>query len=150
MTAEDKEIQANYGTSQFEDIVSQLTVDQLRFVTARLNESTDKAAAEAVGVSPDTVTYWKRSGVPIDDAVKLLAFDGIVLAFEILRKSVAEAAAIKRAGMRSDDERIQQSSSSEIMDRVMGRPTQRQEISGPEGGPLVVVNWDHGATDDSD
>jgi len=103
-------------------------VDQLRFVTARFNYSTDKEAALEIGISPDTVTYWKRSGVPIDDAVKLLAFDGVIMAREILRRSVAEAAAVKRAGLQSDDERIRQGASTEILDRELGKPTQRQEL----------------------
>ena len=78
MTAEVSQNQANYGTEQFESVCSQLSIDQLRFVTARLNCSTDKEAAETVGVSPDTVVYWKRKGAPIDDAVKMLSFDGAV------------------------------------------------------------------------
>jgi hypothetical protein len=113
-------------------------VDQLRFVTARFNCSTDKDAAREIGVSPDTVTYWKRSGVPIDDAVKLLAFDGVIMAREILRRSVAEAAAIKRAGLHSKTEKIRQDASTEILDRELGKPTQRQEITGKDGGSLTV------------
>ena len=124
----DQGIQGNYGSSELESICHRLTVDQLRFVTARFNHSTDKDAALEVGISPDTVTYWKRSGVPIDEAVKLLAFDGVIMAREILRRSVAEAAAIKRAGLQSDDEKIRQSASSEILDRELGKPTQRQEL----------------------
>lgn len=125
---------AEYGISQFEEVVKQLSIDQLRFVTARINCSTDKEAAETIGVSSDTVTYWKRKGAPIDDAVKLLAFDGAVLASEILRKSVAEAAAIKRRGLESPDEKIQQAASSDIMDRVMGRAA--QPLTGAGGGPI--------------
>ena len=134
-----EEIQADYGSEPFESICAQLTVDQLRFVTARFNCSTDKEAAREIGVSPDTVTYWKRAGAPIDDAVKLLAFDGVVLAKEILRRSIAEASAVKRAGLKSDSERIRQDAATEILDRGLGKPRQGIEHSGPDGGPIVVT-----------
>jgi hypothetical protein len=29
-----------------------------------------------------------------------------------------------------------------LMDRRFGKPTQIQEHSGPQGGPIVIVNWD--------
>jgi len=31
-----------------------------------------------------------------------------------------------------------------LSDYLLGKPVQRQEISGPDGGPVVVVNWDDG------
>ena len=133
-----QEIQGDYGSSELGSICARLTVDQLRFVTARFNCSTDKDAAREIGVSPDTVTYWKRSGAPIDEAVKLLAFDGIIMAREILRRSVAEAAAIKRAGLQSKNEKIRQDASTEIMDRELGKPTQRVESKGEVKNELIV------------
>ena len=133
-----QEIQADYGSSELGSICARLTVDQLRFVTARFNCSTDKEAARDIGISPDTVTYWKRSGVPIDDAVKLLAFDGVIMAREILRRSVAEAAAVKRAGLQSKDEKIRQNASTEIMDRELGKPTQRVESKGEVKNEVIV------------
>ena len=124
-----QEIQVNYGSDELHSVCLQLSVDQLRFITARVNCSTDKEAAQIIGVSPDIVSYWKRKGVPIDEAGKLMALDGVVVAREILRRSVAEAAAVKRAGLQSDDERIKQGAASEILDRELGKPTQKQEIS---------------------
>ena len=35
-----------------------------------------------------------------------------------------------------------------LSDYLMGKPVQRSEISGPEGGPIVVVNWDDGGNTD--
>lgn len=124
---------SNTGESspdQFQAICDQLTIDQLRFVTARMNVSTDKEAALAIGVRPDTISEWKRNGVPIDEAVKLLIHDGLVLSRTILRRSVAEAAAVKRAGLYSDDEKVRQGAASEILDRELGRAMQRQEVTG--------------------
>jgi len=118
------------GASRFQSICDQLTIDQLRFVTARMNVSTDKEAALAIGMSPDIVSHWKKTGVPIDQAVRLLVNDGLVLSRSILRRSVAEAAAVKRAGLYSDDEKTRQAAASEILDRELGRATQRNEVAG--------------------
>ena len=121
---------SEYTSEQFQAICDQLTIDQLRFVTARLNTSTDKEAAAAIGMSPDIVSYWKKSGVPIEAAVRLLIHDGLVLSRTILRRSVAEAAAIKRAGLYSDDEKTRQAAATEILDRELGKATQRNEVAG--------------------
>jgi len=118
------------SSEQFQSICDQLTIDQLRFVTARMNVSTDKEAAIATGINPDTVARWKYLGAPIDEAVKLLIHDGLVMSRTILRRSVAEAAAVKRAGLYSDDEKVRQVSATEILDRELGKPTQRQEVTG--------------------
>lgn len=119
-----------YSSDQFQAVCDQLTIDQLRFVTARMNVSTDKEAALAIGVEPRTISEWKRAGVPIDQAVRLLVNDGLVLSRSILRRSVAEAAAVKRAGLYSDDEKTRQAAASEILDRELGRATQRNEVAG--------------------
>ena len=119
-----------YSSDDFQSICDQLTIDQLRFVTARMNVSTDKEAAQAIGVEPRTISEWKRAGAPIDEAVKLLIHDGLVLSRTILRRSVAEAAAIKRAGLYSDDEKTRQAAATEILDRELGKATQRSEVAG--------------------
>jgi len=94
-----------------------------------MNVSTDKEAAEAVGVRPNTVAEWKRDGVLIDLAVKLLIHDGLVLSRTILRRSVAEAAAVKRAGLYSDDEKVRQSAATEVLDRELGKAMQPQAVT---------------------
>jgi hypothetical protein len=41
---------------------------------------------------------------------------------------------------------VRQGVASEILDRILGKPTQRQEVTGAEGGPVrseVVVTWDN-------
>lgn len=118
-----------YSSDQFQAVCDQLTIDQLRFVTARMNVSTDKEAALAIGVEPRTISEWKRAGVPIDEAVKLLIHDGLVLSRTILRRSVAEAAAVKRAGLYSDDEKVRQSAATEVLDRELGKAVQPQAVT---------------------
>jgi len=120
-------------------VLERLTTDQIRFVVARQEFSTDKEAAHQIGVKPNTVYTWKHKGAPIDEAVRLMAFDGIVVAKEMLRRALAKAAAVKVAGLDSEDERIRQGVSTEVLDRELGRPTQRQEITGADGDALTIV-----------
>jgi len=122
-----------------EKVLAVLTTDQVRFVVARQEFSTDKEAAEEIGVKPNTVYTWKHKGAPIDEAVRLMAYDGIVVAREILRRNLAKAAAVKAAGLDSENERVRQGASSEILDRELGRAVQPTQITGAEGRELTIV-----------
>ena len=119
-----------------EQVLARLTIDQIRFVVARQEFSTDKEAAEEIGVKPNTVYTWKHKGLPIDEAVRLMAYDGVVVAKEMLRRNLAKAARIKVDGLDDSDDKLRQSVASEILDRELGKPTQRQEITGADGGPI--------------
>ena len=116
-------------TERFRQICARLNVQQLRFVAARINVDTDREAAEACGLGADCITNWKRKGAPIDEAVRLLAMDGVILAGALLRHSVAEAAMVKRSGLDSIDERIRQAAATDILDRELGRAMQLQSIT---------------------
>ena len=121
------------------EIIGGLTTNQIRFIVARYGTGTDKGAAESIQISPSTVSNWKYDGVPIDEAVCLMSLDGIVVAKEILRRNLAKAAAVKVAGLDSNDERIRQGTSSEILDRELGRAVQPTQITGAEGRELTIV-----------
>ena len=129
--------QEKSSSDELAQVLARLSVDQIRFVVARQEFATDKESAEEIGIKPDTVYQWKHRGVPIDDTVRLMALDGVLVASELLRRNLAKAAAIKVAGLDSENEKTRQDVSTEIMDRQMGKPTQRQEISGSEGGAIV-------------
>jgi len=114
-----------------------LTRNQQRFCIAMLECPTKKDAAIAVGLEPQTVYRWPDE---VDRVIEQLIHSAAGSAYEILKDSVVKAAAIKHAGLDSDDERTRQGVSTEILDRVLGRALQRQEISGPEGGPIPTEN----------
>jgi hypothetical protein len=57
----------------------------------------------------------------------------------ILEDSVEEAAQIKIAGLKARDERIKQSASTEILDRMLGKPKQSIEHTGEGGKPIEIV-----------
>lgn len=56
----------------------------------------------------------------------------------ILAEAVEEAAKVKAAGLKSRDERVKQAVATEIIDRQLGKVPQRQEITGADGGTIVV------------
>ena len=134
-----------------EEILAQLTPNQIRFVVARQDTTTDKEAAELVGIKPDTVSHWKsRDGAPICAAVQLSALDSETTARHIRKRNLAKAMSVKVAGLDSDDERTRQSASTEIIEWEMGRAQQGIKHSGTgEDGEVVirVVYGDDGTYD---
>lgn len=120
------------------EILDQLTADQIRFVIARQDFTTDKEAAESIDLKPDTVYHWKsREKAPLTEALKLMVGDGLIVAAHLRRRSLAKAMAVKVAGLDDSDDRLRQSVATEIIEWEMGRATQRQEHSGPDGEPIV-------------
>jgi hypothetical protein len=113
----------------------QLTHNQRRFAVAMLDSPTKKDAAIACNLEPNTVYKW--NGI-VDDVVEILLDRAADSAYEILRGQVVKASMVKVAGLDSSDEKMRQAVAEEVLDRVMGKPTQRQEVSGPGGGPLAV------------
>ena len=119
-------------------ILKQLTSDQIRFVIARQEFSKDKEAALECELSPNTVKDWKYKGVPIDDAVQLMATDGLIAAMELRRRNLAKAMAVKVKGLDEKDSRLRQSVSTEIIEWEMGKAMQKQEITGHDGLPIPI------------
>lgn len=122
-----------------------LTPDQRAYVVARLDYPTKKDAAFHIGLKPQTIYQWPKE---VERAYDLLKEDILLGAVDIIRVSLAKAAMIKVSGLDSDDERIKQAVATEILDREMGKPTQRNEHTGGDGGPIIVVNWDGVMGDD--
>lgn len=122
------------------EIESQLSMTQLRYLIARVEAASDKEAADTIGIKASTVKRWNDDGSKslIDEAVRLMLHDGIVTAREILRRNLAKAAAVKAAGLDSDNEKIRQDAATEIIDRAgeIGKPTQRNEHTGANGGAI--------------
>lgn len=122
-------------SEQLGAVLAQLSSDQIRFVVARQECSTDGEAAKAIKLKPNTVYKWPAV---VKEAVRLMAADGLTIAQHVLARSLAKAALVKAAGLDSGDERIRQAAATEIIDRAMGKATQRTEVSGPGGGDIPV------------
>ena len=134
--SESKTNQEKSSFDELEQVLAELTVDQIRFVVARQEFSTDKEAAGEIGIKPDTVYQWKYKGCPIDEALRLMALDGVIVAKHLRRRNLAKAMAVKVAGLDSGDERIRQGVATEIVEWEIGKAKQTTEVSGRDGGPI--------------
>ena len=130
--------------SALSQVLALLSTDQIRFVVARQEHNTDKDAALSIGMRPGLVYAWRRDGAPIDEAVRLMALDGLVVAQHIRRRNLAKAMMVKVSGLDlQDDERLRQSVASEIIEWELGKAKQGIEHSGD-----VQLTHVHDLTDD--
>jgi len=137
----------NFSTD-LEEVLNKLTPEQIRYVIQRVDTSTDREAALALGIRPNQISKWKRYA-PIDEAVHLMIYDGLTTALHIRRRSLAKAMAIKAEGLDSGDERLRQSVATEIVEWELGKATQnvRQDVTSggrPIKGYAVISpdDWD--------
>lgn len=121
---------------QQSEIFDGLDAREIDYVKARANAKSNRQALKDAKLSQG----WLSNRDADDLFKRAMAFKTNV-AFRaqlILEEAVEEAARIKASGLRSRDERIKQSASTEILDRHFGKPPQKQEIIGKDGGKIVV------------
>jgi len=114
-----------------------INIEQRKWVLARLLVTSDAKAAREVGIDPATVSRWPNKA-ELTKIVEALLADPIQRAVEELREALPEASRIKREGLKSRNEIVRQDVASEILDRVLGKPTQRQEVTGADGSALKI------------
>jgi CRP-like cAMP-binding protein len=56
----------------------------------------------------------------------------------ILDDAVIQAAEVKSAGLKDRDVRVRQAAATEILDRRVGKPTQKTELTGKDGGAIPI------------
>jgi hypothetical protein len=110
---------------------------EVDYVQARANAVSDAEALRVCGFSRG----WLNSHDKDDLNDRAMAFktDNVLKAQIILDQAVELAAKIKVEGLQSRNERIKQDSSSEIMDRRMGKPTQNVNQKTEHSGSLDIV-----------
>lgn len=112
-----------------------LNRNQQRFVVALPEYSSKKECAEGINMSVGTIYGWPKEVFKVAELYQDHIAD---VATSILVDSISKAALVKVAGLDSEDERIKQMSSTEILDRYFGKAKQRTEHTGDGGGPVVV------------
>lgn len=117
----------------FAEMWGNLNTNQRRFAIAMMESKTQKEAAELVGMKPNTVYKW---GDEVNRVVDFMRANIEVSAMGIILNVASKAAAVKSSGLDSDNEGIRQGVASEILDRVMGKPKQRSELTGADGAEL--------------
>ena len=125
------------NVTQLQEILRTLTAEQLRYVSERVNCKYDYEAAEAIGISRETASRWTNKA-DVDEAVKLMVLDGVEVAREILRRSTSKAAQeiAEQLGHRSVNVRYK--AAKDILDRNIGNAPAKHEVTGKDGGDLII------------
>lgn len=111
---------------ELEAILAQLSHNQLRYITARLQETNQKIAAKKVDVSYSTVTKWPEY---VERAVLLISQQQLDTARHILEHTLVKAMMVKVAGLDSEKEQTRQAVATEIIEWNLGRPRQQTDLS---------------------
>ena len=123
------------------DFLAEITHEQRKWVIERLLARSDAAAARKIGIRPETVCRWENKA-ELDWAVNELLKHPQQQALEILTVAVVDAARAKLEGLRikkeDGTETWHQGIATEVLNRVLGAPVQRSEVSGPQGGPIEI------------
>ena len=117
------------NASRLAEILKRLNVVQVRFCVARCEARTDKEAAETIGITQGVVKGRHDDGAKdlVDEAVRLMAYDGVITALEIRRRNLAKAMAIKASGLESPNEKIRQDAATELIEWELGKAIQRNQ-----------------------
>jgi len=127
------------GHEQLSDILRTLTPEQLKFVAARMYQRSDAAAARECDLPSSTVYGWDNKP-DVDRAVQLAQLDGVHVAQERLRRLMDKAVDVLEGEMNGKSRNAKRLEAAiEVLDRVMGKATQRNEISGADGGPVSLA-----------
>jgi len=119
---------------RLEEIMPQLSKDQLRFVIASLDYPTKKDAAEAIGIRVNTTYGWPPIG---NGAIKIMATEATGAALAIRRRNLVKAMAVKAAGLDSADESIRQKAATELIEWELGKAGQPVDVT--SGGDKIVI-----------
>jgi len=116
----------------YSSAIADLDGRELAYVQARIHTDNIKAALELAGLA--TMTFYRH--VPparrkqLDELVRQYKADTVGQAMQILQDNAKEAARVKAEGLKSRKQHIAQAASDSILDRVLGKPKQRMDISG--------------------
>ena len=109
---------------------------EIAYVLARSESVSNSEALRKCGFSQGWLS--KRDIVKLNSRADEIRVNKAVRAALILEGAVEQAAKVKVAGLKVRDERIKQAVATEILDRELGKPTQRQEVTGKDGGVIVI------------
>ena len=128
----------NYKTVHPNEIFADLDGREIDYIKARANNKSNRQALIAANLSQGWLQ--NRDANELLRRAMLLKADVTYKAQLLLEASVEEAARVKTAGLKVRDEHIKQAAASEILDRMMGKPTQRTELTGKDGEAIKVDN----------
>lgn len=117
----------------FAELWDRLTPTQRRFVVAMQEHPTKKDAAEAIGIAPNTAYNWNGE---VNDAIDFVRNNTAIAQLGILMANGTKAAMVVGKLLESRDESVRLRAAQDILDRNLGKATQRQELD--HGGDLTI------------
>jgi len=115
--------------------------NHLSYVLARADVNSDKAGYEDAGVSRAAYYKWpKEIRDHLNKLARELKLETALKAKLVLKAATKEAAEMKVSGLKSGKEHVQQSAATEILDRMLGKPTQRQEVEHDIKKPVTITH----------
>lgn len=120
-------------------ILDTLETAHLEYVIARSRTTTDAAAYGEIGVAKSTFYTWENRE-NLNALADQLKRQRALKAMLLLEESAEHAAQVKVGGLDSADEKIKQGVATEILDRTIGKPIQRNDLTtGGEKLPAAQV-----------
>ena len=107
------------------------------YVWERSKAQTNTQACKAAHISRATYYLWEDRE-ELDELANKLRADRKLKAELILESVIDKAAQVKADGLDSRKENVRQASSTEILDRIMGKPTQTQNTKITAAGGITV------------
>lgn len=126
---------STFDADRLVELLPQLTTNQLRYLAICRDFPSKGDAAEAIGMKPNTIYKWPPI---VDEAEKLMAGDGVLVAREMRRRALPKAMAVKVAGLDSEGEKIRQDVATEIIEWELGKAGQTVDVN-LTGEPIVFI-----------
>jgi len=112
---------------------------KLDYVLERAEVHTPTEACKNAEISRGTYYNWgKVEREYLNNLADALRLETALKARLILRGATKDAALVKVKGMTSKNEHVKQSAATEILDRMLGKPTQKNEVDLEVKKPVTV------------
>ena len=129
------------NTGNLREEIESLDSDlKIQYVFARCKTTSNNKAVEEAGFSQSTFYGWPQEERDnLNSLAMRLKTEAGLRSMLILQEAVEEAAKVKVQGLKSRKENIQQAASTEILDRVQGKPTQNIEQKTEHTGIIEIA-----------
>jgi len=124
-----------------EDLIAklqELNPNELDFVMARSSQNSVKDACKEAGISQSTVYGWDNR-VELEEIALALRLDRHVEVELKLREALPDAVEVIISGLKERRYDTKFKSAVEILDRTMGKPTQKIDQKTEQSGTIEIV-----------
>jgi hypothetical protein len=126
--------------------LDELTDQRLDYVLARSRVNSDSQALRDAGMSRSTFYGWTLDERErLNELAQRVKREAALRAMMVIQDAAEAAAQVKVGGLKSKNEHIKQDVATEILDRIVGKALNKTEVSGKDGG-AIVVSWDEVTT----